>query len=183
MARRSTPDRFDEISHDTARHGVHRSPRRSGARWVSFAWGALATGVLVVLGLGALIVTSDSISLNDFTALIPAPAVSANATTKATVAPTVDPATTVNVLNATSTMGLATETGVKLTAAGWKVGTKSNAASPEAKTMIYYVSPQLEGAARGVAQSLGAGTIQLSDAFAQSVAGITLVLGADYVTK
>ena len=183
MARRSTPDRFDEIPHDIARHGVHRAPRRQGARWITFAWSALATGILVVLGMGALIATSDSISLKDFEAIFPAPAVTASATAKATVAPTVDPATTVNVLNATSTAGLATETGAKLTAAGWKVGTKSNAASPEAKTVIYYVSPSLEGAAKGVAQSLGAGTIQLSDLFVQSNAGITAVLGSDYVAK
>jgi hypothetical protein len=89
----------------------------------------------------------------------------------------------VNVLNATSTAGLATETGAKLTAAGWKVGTKSNSSTPETKTVIYFVQPSLEGAAKGVAQSLGAGTIQLSDLFVQSNAGITVVLGSDYAAK
>jgi len=183
MARRSTPDRFDAIPRDTARHGVHRAPRRKGAGWISFAWGALATGILVTAGMAVLIASSDTISLKDFESIIAAPSATPTASAKATVAPTVDPATTVNVLNATSTAGLATQVGTKLTTAGWKVGTKSNSSTPETKTVIYYVQPSLEGAAKGVAQSLGAGTIQLSDLFVQSNAGITVVLGSDYVAK
>lgn len=183
MARRSTPDRFDEIDHTTSRRGVHRAPRRKGARWIAFAWSALAVGVLTVGGMGFLIATTDTFSIKDFESIVTFPTATPTPTPTPTIAATVDPATTVDVLNATSTAGLAGETATKLTAAGWKVGAKATASTQAATTIIYYVAPGLEGAAKGVVASLGKGTIKLSDQFLQGNSGITVVLGADYVTK
>lgn len=179
MAEQPEHDLFDDLEPSTDRRGVHRAPKRAGAGWIKFAWAALATGVLVVAGVGTLIVTSDSISMKDFESIFAVPEATASATPKPTAAPTIDPASVVNVLNATGQEGYATEVGNLLAAEGWTIGAKSNASELADETFIYYGNPSLEGAARGVAQSLGYGTIKLTDKYMESSAAITLVLGND----
>jgi hypothetical protein len=180
MAEKTEHDIFDDLEITSSRRGVHRAPKRPGAGWIKFAWAALATGVLVVGGVGTLIVTSDSISMKDFESIFALPTTAPSATPKPTAAPTVDPAAVVNVLNATGETGIATLVGDRLAAEGWTVGAKSNASENTEETFIYYVNPSYEGAARGVAQSLGYGTIKLTDKYVESSAAITVVIGADY---
>jgi hypothetical protein len=180
MADKTEHDIFDDLEITSSRRGVHRAPKRPGAGWIKFAWAALATGVLVVGGVGTLIVTSDSISMKDFESIFALPTTAPSATPKPTAAPTVDPAAVVNVLNATGETGIATLVGDQLAAEGWTVGAKSNASENTEETFIYYVNPSYEGAARGVAQSLGYGTIKLTDKYVESSAAITVVIGADY---
>ena len=180
MAEQPEHDLFDDLEPHTDRRGVHRAPKRPGAGWIKFAWAALATGVLVVAGVGTLIVTSDSISLKDFESIFAVPVATASATPKPTAAPTIDPASVVNVLNATGEEGVATAVGDQLAGDGWTIGAKSNASETAEETFIYYGNPTLEGAARGVAQSLGYGTIKLTDKYMESSAAITLVVGSDY---
>lgn len=180
MAEKTEHDIFDDLEITSSRRGVHRAPQRPGAGWIKFAWAALATGVLVVGGVGTLIVTSDSISMKDFESIFALPTTAPSATPKPTAAPTVDPAAVVNVLNATGETGIATLVGDQLAAEGWTVGAKSNASENTEETFIYYVNPSYEGAARGVAQSLGYGTIKLTDKYVESSAAITVVIGADY---
>ncbi len=180
MAEKTEHDQFDDLAPGLDRRGVHRAPKRRGAGFVPFAWAALATGVLVVGGVGTLIVTSDSISMKDFEGIFALPTATASATPRVTPAPTIDPASVVNVLNATETTGLATEVGDQLAGEGWTIGAKSNASELAEKTYIYYGNPSLEGAARGLAKSLGYGEIKLTDAYIESSAQLTLVIGADY---
>jgi hypothetical protein len=181
MAEKAERDQFDDLTPQTHRRGVHRAPKRRGAGFVPFAWAALATGVLVVGGVGTLIVTSDSISMKDFENIFALPTAAASATPKATAVPTVDPASVVNVLNATGETGIATAIGDQLATEGWTVGTKSNASEVTEKTFIYYGNPSLEGAARGLAQSLGYGEIKLTDKYIESSAQLTLVVGQDHL--
>lgn len=181
MAEKAERDQFDDLTPQTHRRGVHRAPKRRGAGFVPFAWAALATGVLVVGGVGTLIVTSDSISMKDFENIFALPTAEASATPKPTAAPTVDPASVVNVLNATGETGIATAIGDQLVTDGWTVGTKSNASEAVEKTFIYYGNPSLEGAARGLAQSLGYGEIKLTDKYIESSAQLTLVVGQDHL--
>lgn len=184
MARRSTPDRFDEIPADTSRRGVHRAPRTPRDRWITFAWSALATFILVVLGVVGLIATSNTLSVKDFEQIVAIPTASPT-TTSATPTPTptatatIDPSVKVDVLNATTTAGLATTQAAKLTKAGWTIGTKDNATTTATATKVYYSNPQLKGAALGVVQSLGFGTAVQSDDYKNSSAPITVVLGSD----
>jgi hypothetical protein len=93
----------------------------------------------------------------------------------------VDPASVVNVLNATGETGIATAIGDQIATEGWTVGTKSNASEVTEKTFIYYGNPSLEGAARGLAQSLGYGEIKLTDKYIESSAQLTLVVGQDHL--
>lgn len=180
MAEKTPRDQFDDFVPSGTRRGVHRAPARKGAGWIKFAWGALATGVLVVGGVGTMIVTSSSISLSDFESLFAGPAATASATPVPTAEPTVDPAAIVNVLNATGTTGVATVVGDELAAEGWTVGTRSNASQAVEETIVYYIAPTYEGAARGVVESLGYGSIKLSDNYVESSAQITIVVGQDY---
>ena len=83
-------------------------------------------------------------------------------------------------LNATGETGIATAVGDQIAAEGWTVGAKSNASETAEKTFIYYGNPTLEGAARGLAQTLGYGEIKLTDKYIESSAQLTLVVGQDH---
>ena len=170
-------DRFDEVPTDLARVGAHRAPARSGRGVVTFAWAALATGALVgagVLGLGFI---ERGVSAVDDTAT----------TTAASAGPaaTVDPAASVVVLNATTTTGLAAKAAAAAKADDWKVTSTANADSSDVKlSTVYYGTSSEQGAALGLAKSLGIGRTAKSDRF--NVAGqsrLTVVLGADYVAS
>ncbi|MEY2699182.1 MAG: hypothetical protein RL720_1138 [Actinomycetota bacterium] len=180
MSEKPERDQFDDLAPGLERRGVHRAPKRRGARFVPFAWAALATGVLVVGGVGTLVVTSDSISMKDFESIFALPTQAPSATPRAEVVPTVDPASVVNVLNGTGETGVATAVGDQLATEGWTIGAKSNASETAETTFIYYGNPSLEGAAKGLAKSLGYGDIKLTDKYIESSAQLTLVIGLDY---
>ena len=182
MSKNISVDPYDDIPVGLTRRGAHRAPRRARTGFVKVAWAALATGFLVTVGVGGLVVVSDTVSLKDFATLFAGPTVVPTQTAAPTASPTVDPALLVNVLNATDTPGLATTVGATLVEAGWQVGSGTNASKAVNNTVVYYGDPTLEGAARGVLASLGTGTIELTDAYIDSSAQLTVVLGADFLT-
>jgi hypothetical protein len=173
------PDRFDAVPEDLQRVGAHRAPKRRGRGWVTFAWAALATGLVVAAGVVAMFVINDRVSFdNPFGTSTPTP----TPTPTPTVEPTVDPAASIIVLNSTQTEGLAGTVGDLLAGQGWTVTSRGNADSEIAETTVYYSDPAQEGAARGLVQALGVGDIQLSDAFAlEGQVRIVVVIGTDYV--
>ncbi|WP_375389721.1 LytR C-terminal domain-containing protein [uncultured Amnibacterium sp.] len=162
---------------DLARVGAHRAPTRRGRGVVTFAWAALATGVLVgagVLGLGFI---ERGVSAVD----------DPGTSTAASAAPaaTVDPDASVVMLNATTTSGLAAKAAAVAKAADWNVVSTANADTTDTKlSTVYYGSKGEQGAALGLAKSLGIGRTAQSDRF--NVSGqsrLTVVLGADYATS
>lgn len=181
MNKKYSVDEFDDIPSTLERRGSHRSPTRGRSGFVKFAWAALATGLLVVIGIGGLVVVSDTVNLKDFSSLFAGSSATPSATPVPTPAATVDPALQVSVLNATDSPGLATAVSETLTNAGWMVGSRTNASAPVANTVVYYGNPSLEGAARGVLASLGTGKIELTDAYIDSSAQLTVVVGADFL--
>ena len=188
MSKKNSVDAYDDIPEGLTRRGAHRSAKRTRSTYVKLAWAALATGVLVTAGVGGLAVVSDTVSLRDFSTLFAGAAPTPTPTAEVTAAPTVDPALLVNVLNATDAPGLATTVVATLGSAGWLVGTGTNASEVVERTVVYYGDPSLEGAARGVVASLvaagwdtGSGTIELTDAYIESSAQLTVVLGADFL--
>jgi hypothetical protein len=172
-------DSFDRVPSDLARRGAHRGPKRRGRGWITFAWAALATGVLVGLGVVGLFAVNNS---NQFTGAFTGGSSSEPADTPTptpTVVPTINPDASVTILNGTATEGLATRAGDQATAAGWTVGAEANAsASDVAVSTVYYADPKNEGAAKGLADSLGGIAIAQSDQF--QGADLTAVLGTDY---
>jgi hypothetical protein len=188
MTKKNSVDAFDDIPEGLTRRGSHRSAKRARTAYVKFAWAALATGVLVTAGVGGLVVVSDTVSLKDFSTLFAGATPTPTPTVEVTATPTLDPALLVNVLNATDTPGVATTVVATLGAAGWQVGTGTNASEVVQKTVVYYGDPSLEGAARGLLATLvdagwqtGSGAIELTDAYIESSAQLTVVLGADFL--
>jgi hypothetical protein len=185
MATKPT-DRFDSVPDDLLRTGAHRAAARKGRGWIAFAWAALATGVLVAAGLFGLAVLRGTVELPFL-----APSTSATPTSTptptgpATVAPKINPALPISILNGTPTKGLAAAAGDNLVTQGWAgasatVGSRTNAATTDVtKTVVFYSDPANEGAAQALVLSLKTGEIRLSTAYPASP--LTIVLGSDYV--
>ncbi|MDP4333097.1 LytR C-terminal domain-containing protein [Curtobacterium sp. A7_M15] len=191
MTTRYPRDRFDDVA-DGPRVGAHRGAQRRGRGWIAFAWAALATGVIVGVCVLVLALLNGSYSFNGSAS----PSVSPSASSSATAAPTSSAsssasqapaagtpadqgATSLVVLNGTSTTGLAAKGSAALTSAGWKVTSTGDAGTTGAtSTIVYYQQAAQAAVAQGVAKSLGTTAVQQSAAFPN--ADISVVLGADY---
>lgn len=181
-------DRFDEIPATLGRVGAHRAPRSPRGVWISVAWAALASGLLVVLGLYLLSLITDRVTfdLPGLGTAQPTPTPSETVSAPPTVDPITDPALaevpagfTITVLNGTELEGLGSTARDLIAAPGWPVGTVTAAAQSDiAETVVFFSDPALEGVAAGMAELLGVGTAEQSDAFPG--APITIVLGADF---
>ena len=191
MATKPT-DRFDSLPDDLLRTGAHRAAPKRGGGWIAFAWAALATGVLVAVGLFGLAVIRGTIelpfaapSMTGGPALTPTSTPSPASTPSPTIHAKIDPALAITVLNGTTTKGLATATGNDLVKQGWtgasaKIGSRTNApTSNVTKTVVYYGAAANEAAARAMVLSLKIGEIRLSQAYPGSP--ITVLLGSDYL--
>lgn len=167
-------DRFDRAPEDLARVGAHRAPRRSGRGWITFGWAALATVLLV--GVGVLGLTQIDRQVAD---------TGATAATAPTATPTIDPRIDVVLLNATTTSGLAAGARTKAEAKGWRVVSTANADETNVTTTtVYYTAISQAGAAAGLAKSLGVTRTRLSSQFAvKGTSRLTVVLGRDYAAK
>ncbi len=175
MAQKFPRDRFDSIPHGIERVGAHRAPARRGARWVAFGWAALATVVLVAVGIGAVIVFNDRLNFGDAGVATPTP------TPVAPAAPPRAPAHPVSRQNGPPTTGRAAPAAATRTAAGIPVGTTANASEQDlAETVVYYATPDLEGAARGVAAAIAEADVRLDAKFAEVGTPLVLVVGSDY---
>lgn len=184
-------DRFDvKGPSGAARIGAHRAPEPRGRRLRGFAWAALATVVLIVVGIVGLQLITNRLDLD---AVFPqqdeSQAASDAPSTPAPSPAVVDPEAMVTVLNGTSTSGLAAEAVEQLSAAGWSQNIAVSNADDDSveTTTVYYQDPSQEGAARGLAEGLGVGSITLSDEFAipveegeEPILQLVVVLGADY---
>ncbi|PZE89581.1 LytR C-terminal domain-containing protein [Curtobacterium sp. MCBD17_008] len=199
-------DRFDDVA-DGPRVGAHRGAARRGGGWVVFAWAALATGVLV--GIGVLVLAllngswqfaggsggstpsatstpsasassgsgsdsgSDADSGTDDGGATQSPSAAAGASAAD------QGATTLVVLNGTSTTGLAANASTRLGTAGWTVTATGDAGTTGAtQTIVYYQQESQAAVAQGVAQALGVSAVQQSAAFPN--ADVSVVLGSDY---
>ncbi|HEV7811793.1 MAG TPA: LytR C-terminal domain-containing protein [Leifsonia sp.] len=178
MAEKYPKDRFDTSPDDLSRVGAHRTPRPKGRGWIGFGWAALATVVLVGLGIFGLSLVNGSISFQgSTTSASPTP----TPTPTPTIVPTVDPNLSVFVLNGTTTTGLANTVADKLTAAGWKVSSRANASDNTlSQTMVYYSDPKNEAAALGLAQSLPGAKVAVTQDYVATGADLTVVIGSDY---
>jgi len=171
-------DRFDHVPPDLARVGAHRAPRSARNGLIGFAWSALATFVIVCAAMFTLVFVTGTITLSGlFPVATPTPSVTIAKNVKATI----DPSVLVNVINASGVDGAATRVADQLATDGVLIGTKSNSADVVEKTMVYFGDPAVEGAAKGVARTLGAGAeTERTAAYAGATAKITVVVGSSY---
>ncbi|TFD37230.1 LytR family transcriptional regulator [Cryobacterium sp. TMT1-19] len=181
-------DRFDHLPHSLERVGAHRAPGKKGRGWVAVWWSLGATVLLVGIGVVGLAVLNNNLNFElPGTATTADSAAEPSATPSDTPAPvptpaaTVDPDSTVTVLNGTAGEGIARSVGDVLEAEGWTIEELDNASTEDVQTTtVYYADAALEGAARGVAESLPGSEVLLSSDFADSAADLTVVVGADY---
>ncbi len=123
-------------------------------------WAAIATIVLVALGVFGAMLANGHITL------FPTP--TPTATVVPTAEPVVDTSYTVTVLNATPQHGLAATVRQQVIAAGWTPeAVLDGAAGSEdfATTTVYYATPADEGPARGLAQAIGGADVRLNAAY------------------
>ncbi len=159
MARSTFPrDRFDDLSAESGRVGAHRAenPRLRG--WVVFLWAAAATVVLVAVGIFGTLVASGRISFGNEAVATPTPTPSSSSV--------VDTSFSVVVLNGTSDESLATGLRDQIVAAGWPGDTVVTGASDTtdfANTTVYFVRPEDEAGARGLADVIGGAEVAQSD--------------------
>ena len=169
-------DRFDEVPVDAARSGAHRAARAGVRGWMIFAWAALITFVIVAGGSTYILWSSGHLQR------ILTPTSSPTPTVVPTAEPTISADMAVNILNGTPIAGLGSTVSDFLASQGVKVGVKADASETDVtKTMVFYSKKEDEGAARGVCQALqNTCQIKFTQAYANSSAPLTLVIGADY---
>ena len=92
---------------------------------------------------------------------------------------TVDHATPLVVLNATTRSGLAARAARALRGAGWTVTSTGNYRSQSPPTTVYYAAPSQQASAAAVAADLG-GNPPVTQSSQFSSTAITVVLGQDY---
>lgn len=174
-------DEFDSPADDGPDPiGVHREPVPAWRSWLPL----LAVLIIVpLLAWGAVsLLGSRSASPTETTTTAAAASATPTATASATLAGDADMTTGVTVHNGTSTSGLGTRTGEKLTNAGFTAVTVSQGvyslAEPTAST-VYYAAPENKSTAQAVAQALGVTEVVESATEAQSNP-IVVVLRDDY---
>lgn len=150
-------DRFDDLPEDVGRVGAHRAEQPHMRGGVVFFWAALATVILIAVGIFAMFVVSGRIVLFPEPTPEPTPTV--------TVDPVVDTSYSVLILNATPETGLATQLKDQLIAAGWApdtvlAGQAGTDDFPE--TTVYYATDTDYAAALGLANVIGGAAVAQS---------------------
>jgi hypothetical protein len=174
-------DMFDEPPADLARVGAHRGPTARGTGWITFAWAALATGVLVLAGVFAIsFLDGEDI---DLSGLGNTPAASATPTAEPISDPSEiadDREVSIAILNGTAVEGLERVARKQLRQDGWPITSATDADSTSIqRTRVQYKSPDDEDVARGVAIAIGAEVVRLTPD-ATFGGPIAIVLGTDY---
>ena len=152
-------DRFDDLPADPGRVGAHRAQRPRSRSWLVFLWAAVATILLIVVGIGGVLLASGRVS--------PEARPTATPTVTATPTPAVlDTSYSVVVLNGTGEEGLAGNLRDRIVELGWPdagVQTGNSDSTDFATTTVYYRATEDEAAARGLADAIGGAQVALSD--------------------
>jgi hypothetical protein len=169
-------DRFDDLPEE-GRVGAHRAenPRMRG--WVVLLWAALATIVLVAVGIFGTLLAAGRIEL------FPTPQPTVEPTVQVT--PVLDTSYQVTILNATPEKGLATQMKDVVVAAGWPDGQvlPSDASADDfPETTVFYLAPEDQAAAAGLADVIGGARIEQSEVYQPAdpdIRQLTVVIGLD----
>jgi hypothetical protein len=178
-------DQFDDVPADLARVGAHRAPAPSGRGWITFAWAALATGLLVAVGVVGITLiggTGDA-DLGTTTA----ESTASSTPTPSSVVALTDPADidedrdiSISILDGTSFTGLGEQVYDALNDEGWPVEAAAEADKNDTETtIVYYTDAANEDIALGLVEALGVGETRLRED-AQLGASLRILVGADY---
>ncbi|UUT35010.1 LytR C-terminal domain-containing protein [Microbacterium elymi] len=160
MPRSTYPrDSFDDLPADAGRVGAHRAENPRLHAGAVIAWGAIATIVLIALGVFGTMLATGRLGPGATTAPTAAPTPS--------VTPVVDTGYSILILNATGVAGQATTAKNAVVHAGWAAGSVSpgEAGSTYPTTTVYYVLPEDAAAAAGLAEVVGGAAVVQSDKY------------------
>ncbi|GAB3556941.1 LytR C-terminal domain-containing protein [Spelaeicoccus albus] len=197
MPQQYPPDEFDDVT-DSDRRGTHRekSARLGGVSSIVFV--AIVVVVVALLGIAVVNIVnsgkagtdrqsaisgdngkSDSGKAGDKNGKSGKSSKKPSATKSTSKSPVaaVDKSENVQVLNSTTTAGMAARASEKLRDDGWSVSSTGNYGTPQDTTTVYYSSADLKPTAKALAKKLGTTKVEQSTQFATSV---TVVLGSDY---
>lgn len=196
MPQKFPPDEFDGIT-DSERRGTHRekSARLGGVSSIVFV--AIVAVVVVLLAVSVVnVVNSGKSGSHQETAISGNNKNGSNGsdgksgkngrTTKSpknkksessSPAATADKSQQIQVLNSTTTAGMAARASEKLSGDGWTVSGTGNVQSPSTTTTVYYTSKDLKATAEAVAKALGTTAVKQST---QYTGKVTVVLASDY---
>jgi hypothetical protein len=145
--------------------------------WVVLLWAALATIVLIAVGIFGTLLAAGRIDL------FPEPTPTVEPIPEVT--PVVDTTFDVLILNATPEQGLATQMKDVVVGAGWladDVQAGEAGSQDFAETTVFYVNAEDEAAAAGLAQVIGGAATEQSDAYPSAdpeSSQLTVVIGLD----
>ena len=145
--------------------------------WVVLLWAALATIVLIAVGIFGTLLASGRIEL------FPTPEPTVQATPQVT--PVLDTSYQVVILNATPESGLATQMKDVVVAGGWSAGQvlPSDAGTDDfPETTVYYTTPEDQAAAAALAEVIGGARIEQSEVYqpaSPDAKQLTVVIGLD----
>lgn len=172
-------DRFDEIPHSQGRVGAHRAENPGMHGWFVLLWAAVATAVLIAVGIFAAMLAMGKISFDA------GPTPTATPTVTVTK-PALDTSYAVFVLNGTTATGLAASTRDALVTAGFPAAAVATADANEQtfpKTTVYFKAAADKSAAEALATLIGATQVAQSDRYGNDVVPdqkqLTVVLGLD----
>ncbi|KJL23527.1 LytR C-terminal domain-containing protein [Microbacterium azadirachtae] len=176
----SARDRFDVIPHAQGRVGAHRAENPGMRGWFVLLWAAIATVVLIAVGIFAAMLTMGKIGFDQSE---PLPSISRTATS---APPALDTTYAVFVLNATGVNGLAAATRDTIVNAGFAAGSVAPGDADTQDfptTTVYYKTEADKAPAQALATLLGATKIAQSDRYGDDVVPgqkqLTVVIGRD----
>jgi hypothetical protein len=184
--RKYPQDRFDDRDSSSVPRGAHRTTVRRKPWWVKVVTVVAATSAVIVVALAGITVIDARLNFEipDFTAIgqtptpTPTPTIALLDPTKLTEQQF--KATTITILNGTTSPTLAADVAAMLTTQNWPQATIADAADDTvAKSVIAYRYSLDEQLARSIGSSLGIDVLQQSDDYFG--ARVYVVLGADFL--
>lgn len=174
--RRPLPDSFDKPQ-KLRRVGAHRAPKPASAAWLRALWIVLATAALTALGIIFVVIGPENI-------LFP----QSNSGSQEAVTPEeelrgiTDPATTVTVLNGTTTPGLGDEVAAIITDGPYGTVEFVGNSSDQTATIsaVFYTTPEDEALAKGLGEKLGGMSYYLQATYASFGTQLIVLIGSDY---
>jgi len=174
--RRPLPDSFDKPP-KLRRVGAHRAPKPASAAWLRALWIVLATAALTALGIIFVVIGPENI-------LFP----QGNNESQEAVSPEeqvkgiTDPATTVTVLNGTTTPGLGDEVAAIITDNSYGTVEFVGNSSDQTATIsaVFYTTPEDEALAKGLGEKLGGMSYYLQSTYASFGTQLIVLIGSDY---
>lgn len=173
---RALNDRFEDAP-QTRRVGAHRAAARSGTGLVRFLWILLSAAVITALGIIFVVIGPTNLLFPETGTATPGGS-SAN---KERVVGTVDPNTTITVLNGTDNEALTAAVVAEIRAQQWGIVEFTDSPKEEAPlSAVFFTDPKDEALAKGLGDELGGVFYYLREEYSIYDTQLVVLLADDY---